>query len=325
MARATEPRASVRRCPGPVRRSLPLVLPVAALPLGQPIDGGGEAFLARGVGLRLGHPLHVLLAVAVAERVERGERLAVLPDRGHEVRRHRERAVRGRARLRRLPLAAIVDGDRGPDQPQQVAVGGEILPRRDPAELAHRLAAGFERDPRLACDRAGPPEAERDVLLERRHPAQDALVHEGGGTPLDRFLDVGAALVHVRAQVLEDRPGERGRLRDVRVDARILLSHRTASYRRSHARASASVSKISIVICGLSLSVWNMRATPRSTGVRTTIAERKVFGNTISRRCQANARTSAYPTLISMGPRVVVSRCGTGSRSLSMSSASRMI
>src|SRR5215213_8891129 len=59
-------------------RSALLVLPVARLPLGQPLDRRLEPAPARVLALRLGEPLDVLAPIARAERVEGRARLLAL-------------------------------------------------------------------------------------------------------------------------------------------------------------------------------------------------------------------------------------------------------
>src|SRR3569833_4701267 len=63
----------------------PLVLPVARLPLGHPLDRLGDAFVAGGVRLGVDDPLDVLALVARAELLVGDGRLLVLLDRGHEI------------------------------------------------------------------------------------------------------------------------------------------------------------------------------------------------------------------------------------------------
>ena len=60
------------------------------------------------------------------------------------------------------------------------------------AEVAHRV--GTPRPP--IDDQRAFPEAERRVLLERRHAAEHPLVEEVRKAPLHRLLDVGARRVH---------------------------------------------------------------------------------------------------------------------------------
>src|SRR5262249_26524554 len=70
------------------------------------------------------------------------------------------------------------------------------------------------------------PEAESAVLLERAHADHHfAFVVEVRHRPLDRLLEVRAALVEQPPEVLQDRLRERPRVLDVRVDPWILLAH----------------------------------------------------------------------------------------------------
>src|SRR5262249_51428167 len=82
-----------------------------------------------------------------------------------------------------------------------------------------------------ARDQPGLPKSQRGVLLERGHRAQIAVVLERRVSPLHGFHDLGAGLVHDRADVAEDRLGRVCRLCDVGVDAWVLGRHGGAPVR----------------------------------------------------------------------------------------------
>ena len=63
------------------------------------------------------------------------------------------------------------------------------------------------------------------MFLERGHPAHDAIVIEVRHAPLDRLLNVGAAGVNNRSEMLQDRPGKRRRFFNIGVDPRIFFAH----------------------------------------------------------------------------------------------------
>ena len=69
------------------------------------------------------------------------------------------------------------------------------------------------------------PEAKDAVLFERRHPAQQPFVDEGGAAPLHLLLHVRDGGMDELANVVEDRLGEVGGLRDIGVEGGILVAH----------------------------------------------------------------------------------------------------
>src|SRR5579872_717947 len=69
------------------------------------------------------------------------------------------------------------------------------------------------------------PEPKGTVLLERRHPADDAVVHEGRHAPFEGLLDIRVRLVYQLAQVLKDRPCEPRRHLYIGNHSRIFLDH----------------------------------------------------------------------------------------------------
>ena len=107
----------------------------------------------------------------------------------------------------------------------------------DAAELAHRLLiAGLLR----ADDQFMLPETERAMLLERRHAAQHAVVHERRHSPLQRFFHLWTGAVHDVAHVLQNRSGKFGGAGDISIDTWIAgwhgrylaKEHAPASYAR---------------------------------------------------------------------------------------------
>ena len=63
------------------------------------------------------------------------------------------------------------------------------------------------------------------MILESRHPAQQALVLEMGHAPLQGFFHLRTAGMYNFAQVFQDRLGKRSRLVDVRVNAAVFFRH----------------------------------------------------------------------------------------------------
>jgi hypothetical protein len=98
--------------------------------------------------------------------------------------------------------------------------GWQILQQDYSAELAHAVFG------RLAHHLPGQPKAESAVLLERRHHAhRRTAVAEERHAPLQAFLDFRAGGVDQLAQVLDDRSGEVGGLRDIGIEAWIAVRH----------------------------------------------------------------------------------------------------
>src|SRR3546814_18983540 len=72
------------------------------------------------------------------------------------------------------------------------------------------------------------PVAERSVLLERRHPGEDAAgMDEARRAPLDGLLHVRAGFVYQISHVFEYRARQRRRHGDVSIHTRIAPAHRS--------------------------------------------------------------------------------------------------
>src|SRR5262249_8061321 len=76
------------------------------------------------------------------------------------------------------------------------------------------------------------PESERAVLLERRHAAQNALVHEVRKAPLHGLFHIRARGVDELADVGQDRFGEVSGLGNIGINARIFGSHEGPAYKK---------------------------------------------------------------------------------------------
>jgi len=117
--------------------------------------------------------------------------------------------------LRRILISAVV-----------LALGGWLLssvlmrswtakPPPLPADVSI-----MQLKPELRGGKGGAPEAKGEVGLERGREAQDAAaVEEERAAPFHGFFRLRAGGVHEPAQTFEDRPGKRGRLGDIGVNA----------------------------------------------------------------------------------------------------------
>src|SRR3954451_1706928 len=88
--------------------------------------------------------------------------------------------------------------------------------------FTHRLEQAF-RITHESCF----PEAERSMLLEGSHAADETLVLEMRKAPLHHFIDLRTRLVKQLSELLEDRAGELSRLSNVDIEFRITLGHVT--------------------------------------------------------------------------------------------------
>jgi hypothetical protein len=79
------------------------------------------------------------------------------------------------------------------------------------------------------------PESERAVLLERRHGAKHAMIHEVRAAPFNRFHNLGTRRVHQFSDAIQHGLGEIGRFGDVRVDTRVFFGHVIVSWIRTEA------------------------------------------------------------------------------------------
>ena len=125
--------------------------------------------------------------MARRERVERRARLAALPERGREVRVHRDGLLRV-LRAHRLH-ALLVQLHRLLHERRELRLRRKVRDLRELPEAPHRVL----RLPIGADHEVVLPEAERAVLLEGRHPAQHAVILERRVAPLDRLDHAGAA------------------------------------------------------------------------------------------------------------------------------------
>src|SRR5271165_3969131 len=73
------------------------------------------------------------------------------------------------------------------------------------------------------------PETDGTILLERRHIAENAVVHEIWHTPFDRFLHLRARRMHQVAKMVQDRLRKIRRFADVRIHPRISFTHKCST------------------------------------------------------------------------------------------------
>src|SRR3546814_10033294 len=107
-----------------------------------------------------------------------------------------------------------------PSSRRQVAHCGQL------AVAAHAVALGTLADHQRVL-----PVAERSVLLERRHPGEDAAgMDEARRAPLDGLLHVRAGFVYQLSHVFEYRARKRRRPGDVGIHARIAPAHRSEEH-----------------------------------------------------------------------------------------------
>ena len=153
--------------------------------------------------LGLGQPLDVVPAVAVAESLERRQRLPVYIQRGREVVRHLDFLLLARLRSGRLDTGLIQLHGFFDIAPEDL-VGGKI---GEVGQLdgSHCCVVTLLEDPLGILHQLALPEAEADMLFERSGAAQHSFVLVAGNPPLDLLLDIGARFVKQLTELGQSR------------------------------------------------------------------------------------------------------------------------
>ena len=213
------------------------------LSFSHPFNGGFQPLSPRLLAFGFGDPFHIFLFVAVAEALERCQRLLVLLQRSQQVIRNREFLFHFGPRRRGRLDSSRVQFRRFPDVTEQHFVRRQVGEFCDATELSVRGIFRFT----IAEDQLPVPEPEGAMLFESGRAAENSVVHEMGKTPLHRFLHLGTTGVNQPAQVIQDGSGKIRRPGDVGIDALIFPGHKEG-YRLQVTGYKFSVRRISTVI-----------------------------------------------------------------------------